>query len=306
MKITVVGAGAMGGALAAEAQQAGYDVQVLDVSQQIVDAINADGLSVRVDADELVVEMPAHVRADEIGESDIVVVFVKAQHTEAAAKSLKPLIGRQTVVVSLQNGWGNTEVLAHHIDPSRVVFGVTYNSCSLLGPGSVAHTGRGVTIVGPYQGDRLDDAQRVAEMLTTAGWAGQASADVRTEIWKKLILNAATLPTAALTGLPAGILAADPAMHDLVDAVALEACAVAKALGLAIDPTERIERIHAVLAAAGPGKASMLQDAEGRRKTEIEVINAAVVRAAAEYGIDVPVNRALVALIAGLERSWAL
>jgi 2-dehydropantoate 2-reductase len=127
---------------------------------------------------------------------------------------------------------------------------------------------------------------------------------IKTEIWKKLILNAATLPTAALTGLRAGELAQPGSMLDLVDALAAEAVQVARAQGYAIDPTERIERIHTVLAGAGAGKASMLQDAEARRKTEIEVVNGAVVRAAEKMGLDVPLNRAMVALIAGLERGW--
>jgi ketopantoate reductase len=119
-------------------------------------------------------------------------------------------------------------------------------------------------------------------------------------------VQASTDSTAALTSLPAGDLAQGAAMHELVDATAREACAVAKGLGLAIDTAERLETIQAVLAAAGPGKASMLQDTEARRKTEIEVINGAVVRVAAELGIDAPVNRALAALISGLERSWSL
>jgi len=95
-------------------------------------------------------------------------------------------------------------------------------------------------------------------------------------------------------------------MLDLVDALAAEAVAVAQAQGYDIDLGERIARIHTVLAGAGKGKASMLQDVEARRKTEIDVINAAVVRAADRDGVDVPLNRAMVALIGGLERSWPL
>ena len=84
----------------------------------------------------------------------------------------------------------------------------------------------------------------------------------------------------------------------------VETVAVARALGYKIDLMERIERIHAVLAGAGAGKASMLQDIEGRRKTEIEVINGAIVKAALELALEVPLNRACVALVHGLERSW--
>lgn len=306
MKLTVVGAGAMGGALAAEASAAGHEVHVLDVSRRVIDAINERGLVVNKRGDRLEQRVKATITAADIGVSDVVVIFVKAQHTAAAAQSLGPLLAAQTTVVSLQNGWGNADVLAANADPGRLVFGVTYNSCSLIGPAEIAHTGIGETIVGPYDGTDLTRASQVADLLTDAGWAGRVADDVRTEIWNKLVLNAATLPTAALTGLAAGQLILGDEMRQLVDSAAAEACAVAKSLGLAVDPAELIERIHAVLASAGSGKASMLQDVEARRKTEVEVINGAVVRAAEQNGIDVPANRALVALIHGLERSWMI
>lgn len=306
MKLAVVGAGAMGGAFATEASAAGHEVYLLDVSAELVAAIRDRGITVRGGDRDLVERVPAYTDAAQIGPVEAVVVFVKAQHTRAAARSLGPLLGERTVVASLQNGWGNSEVIAEEIGAQPLVFGVTYNSCSVTAPAEIAHTGRGETLVGPYKGDDREPAARVAKLLTSAGWAGSVVDDVRTEIWKKLILNAATLPTAALTGLPAGELGGLKAMHALIDTVAAEACTVAKGLGLAIDAGERIERIHAVLAAAGRGKASMLQDAEARRKTEVEVINDAVVRTADELGIDVPINRALTALVHGLERSWSL
>jgi 2-dehydropantoate 2-reductase len=308
MKMAVIGAGAMGGALAAEAALAGHDVHVLDVSAELVTAVRERGIAVTVDGAEVTGKVQASTDPASIGPAELVVIFVKAQHTAAAAASIAALRGPGTVVASLQNGWGNADVLAREAGTEGLVFGVTYNSCSSAGLARVRHTGRGETVIGSYAGDAAGTAaaERAAQALTSAGWACRVTPEVRTEIWKKLILNAATLPTAALTGLAAGELAAAPAMSDLVDATAQEACAVARGLGLGIDPAERLEAIHRVLAAAGPGKASMLQDAEARRKTEVEVINGAVVREADRLGIDVPVNRALAALISGLERSWSL
>jgi 2-dehydropantoate 2-reductase len=124
---------------------------------------------------------------------------------------------------------------------------------------------------------------------------------VRPEIWKKLILNAATLPTSALTGMNAGALTAHADTHELVTATAREAAAVARALGYEIDPDERVGTIHALLEKAGPSKASMLQDFEAGRRTEIDVINGAVVRAADETGTPVPLNRGLMRLVKGWE-----
>ncbi|HET7091867.1 MAG TPA: ketopantoate reductase C-terminal domain-containing protein, partial [Thermomicrobiales bacterium] len=130
------------------------------------------------------------------------------------------------------------------------------------------------------------------------------TADVKTEVWKKLVLNCATLPTAALTHLTSGDLDQPAPMRDLIDELAREAVAVGRAAGRPVDPEERIAAIHAVLGRAGKGKASMLQDVEAQRPTEIDAINGAVLREADRLGIRVPNNQAMFGLIKGLERSW--
>lgn len=305
MRVAIVGAGAMGGLWAARLAAAGASVTIVDVSAALVSAVKADGLSVQTSEGTETAHPEAVTDAAAVGPADIVFFFVKAQHTASAAASARPLAGPDTIVVSQQNGWGNADVLAGVYPPARIVIGVTYHSATVLGPGRVAHTGQGPTVVGPYEdGADLDHANRVGELLSQAGIDTAVTATVKTEVWKKLILNAATLPTASLTLLRAGALGEPGPMLDLVDAVASEAVAVARAQGYDIDRQERIARIHTVMAGAGQGKGSMLQDVEARRKTEIEVINGAVVRAAAQAGIDVPLNKAMVALIGGLERGW--
>ena len=209
------------------------------------------------------------------------------------------------MVASLQNGWGNADVLATHVPAAQLVVGVTYHSATVAGPGHIRHTGRGATFVGPFLDDgALSGAERVARLLADAGLEAHATADVKTEIWRKLVLNAATLPTSGLTGLTSGQLGEPGPLLDTVDALAREAVLVAQAQGYDIDVQERIERIHAVLAGAGAGRSSMLQDVVARRLTEVDMINGAVVRAGERLGIEVPLNRAMVALVHGLERSW--
>jgi 2-dehydropantoate 2-reductase len=304
MKIAVVGAGAMGSIVGAGFAEAGHDTVLVDVVKPLVDTINADGIIVRDKAgEERTTRVPATTDPAKIGPVDIVVVFVKCYHTDAAARAGAPLVGNGTVVASLQNGWGNEEVLAQHFGPDRVVAGVTYNSGTVLELGKVAHTSSGPTFVGPFEGVSLDGAQRLAEALTAAGFEVVVTEAIRTEIWKKLILNAATLPTAALSGLRSGQLGEPGSMLDLVDAATREATTVARAAGYDIDAGERIDTIHGLLARAGDGKASMLQDFEAGRQSEVEVITGAVLREAEAHGIDLPVNRALFALVKGHERA---
>lgn len=304
--IAVVGAGAMGGMLAAGLTAAGHETVLVDVSEPLVKQINEHGLAVATkEGTTGTTRLRATANPGEIGAVEAVFFFVKAQHTASAAKLARPLVGPDTTVVSLQNGWGNAETLSAVYPAERIVVGVTYHSATVVGLGSVAHTGKGATFVGPYaDGADLARAENIGKLLNAAAIEAEVTAFVKTEIWKKLILNAATLPTSALTGLCAGDQGEPGKLLELVDDLAKEATAVARALGYGIDSQERVERIHAILRGAGKGKSSMLQDAEARRKTEIEVINGAVVRAAEQAGVAVPLNAAMVALIGGLERGW--
>jgi 2-dehydropantoate 2-reductase len=186
------------------------------------------------------------------------------------------------------------------------VVGVTYNSCTVRGLGEIAHTALGPTYVGPFIGSVLDHGTTVADVLRVGGFEAKETAGIVTEIWKKLILNAATLPTSALNGLNAAALGEEGVMRDLVDVTAREAALVARARGCEIDTEERIAFIHTLLMNAGPGKVSMLQDFEAGRQTEVDVINGAVVRAADDLGIAVPVNRTFVALVKSWERARGL
>jgi len=308
VKIVVVGgAGAMGGVWASRLHGAGHEVGVLDVSPAALAAIAADGLVVeRTDGTTSVTRLPASDNPAELGQPDAVIFFTKSYHTPAAAERARPLVGPETTVVSLQNGWGNADTLAAVFPPERVVMGVTYHSANVKAPGRIAYTADGgPTFVGPYlDGAPLDRAEAVAAAMASAGIETTVSPNAKTEVWKKLILNCATLPTSALTRLYTGELGKPGPMRDLEDALTREATTVARALGHEIDPDERIATVRDILSRGGKGRPSMLQDVAAQRTTEIDAINGAVVREADRLGLEVPLNRAMVALVKGLERSW--
>jgi 2-dehydropantoate 2-reductase len=301
MRIAVVGAGAMGSIFGARFKEAGHEAVLVDVARALVEKVNADGVTVVRGGEEKVTRIEATSDPASVGVADVVVFFVKCYHTASAAEMARPIVGPGTVVASLQNGWGNGDVLAGVYDPSQIVVGVTYNSGTVLELGKVAHPGVGPTFMGPYAGESLEGAERLAGALADGSLEADVISPIRPEIWKKLILNAATLPTAALTGMNAGALTAHGQMKELVSETAREAVAVARALGYDIDEQERIDAIHGLLERAGPTRASMLQDFEAGRQTEIDVINGAVVRAAGEAGVPVPLNRGFVALVKGWE-----
>ena len=301
MKIAVVGAGAMGSIFGARFAQAGHDTVLVDVAAPLVEKINADGVTIVRGEEETVTRVPATSDPASVGPVDVVVFCVKCYHTPSAAELARPLVGPETVVASLQNGWGNGDVLAGIYPAEQVTVGVTYNSGLVQGLARVVHPAEQPTLVGSFSDGPGDGPARLAQVLSDAGLEATVVSPVRPEIWKKLILNAATLPTAALTGMHAGALTACEETHALVTDTAREAVSVAQALGYDIDAQERVDAIHALLEKAGPSKASMLQDFEAGRRTEIDVFNGAVVKAADGAGVDVPLNRAFVQLIKGWE-----
>jgi 2-dehydropantoate 2-reductase len=308
VKIAVIGAGAMGSIFGATLSEGGADVALVDVSPPLLEQIASNGVVVKRGGQERRVMLPATAEPAEVGPVDVALFFVKCYHTDSAAKLAQPLVGPDTIVASLQNGWGNADVLAGYFDPGRIIMGITYHSGTVESPGVVLHsnTTDAPTLIGPYQGGDTANAEKLASAVVAGGLRAEATGEIRTEVWKKLVLNSATLPTSALTHLTAGALGAHESMTEVVNALARETVAVGVAQGLNIDAAERVESIAATLAGAGSGKASMLQDVEGNRRTEIDVINSAVVRAAEKHDVAVPLNRTMVALINGYETAAGL
>jgi 2-dehydropantoate 2-reductase len=301
VRIAVVGAGAMGSIFGARFTQGGHDTVLVDVVAPLVETIGDEGVTIVRGEGRTVTRLPATLDPASVGAVDIVVFFVKCYHTRSAAELARPLVGPGTVVASLQNGWGNGDVLASIYPAEQLVVGVTYNSGLVVEPGVVVHPADQPTFVGTFVEGAEAGAGALAEALNDSGLATTIAAPVRPEIWKKLILNAATLPASALTGMTAGEFGASEHTRALAVETAREATAVARALGYEIDPEERIAVMLDLLERAGPSKGSMVQDFEAGRRTEIDVISGAVVRAADEHAVPVPLNRTLYRLVNGWE-----
>ncbi len=306
MKIAVLGGGgAMGGMFGGYLARAGEDVALIDVSQEAVEAINAHGVVVEA-KDGSIASIPVRASSDPsaIGPVDLIINFVKCYSTEAAIRSARPLIGESTSILTLQNGWGNADRIAAIVGKSRVMVGLTYNSGTLLGPGRIKHSGIGMTVVGELDGSaspRLEDA---VAAFRRAGIETTASPRIVDEIWKKLALNVCTLPTAALLRFPAHELIEHQEMLDLMRGLLAEVAAVASPQGINLDEAERWAAIVALLEKAVGARASMLQDVEAGRRTEIDVVNGAIVEAGRLHSVPTPLNEAMVWLIKSLQSKY--
>jgi 2-dehydropantoate 2-reductase len=306
MKVAVLGGtGAMGGIFGAYLARGGADVTLIDVSRPAIEAVNSNGLIVeQKDGSKPVFRLPATDDPASVGHVDLVMVFVKGYHTETAINAARPMIGPDTVVLTLQNGWGNAQRIGGIVGIERVLVGLTYNSGSLIGPGHVKHTAVGMTSLGELTGRITPRLQAIEAAMRAGGLDITLSETIVEEIWKKLALNCAALPPSALLRCSAGELVATESHRAIIGDILREVAAVARAQGINLDFTERYEFVLGALARAGQARASMLQDVEARRPTEIATINGAIVEAGQTTGIPTPVNQTYVHLIRAVESSY--
>lgn len=305
MKIAILGgAGAMGAMFGARLAMAGEAVTLIDVNQAAIDHINQNGVTLEEKSgDKHIVKVKATNGA--AGVQDYVIVFTKCYHTEGAVRAALPMIGADTTVVSLQNGWGNAPLIQSIVGEDKVFAGVTYNSGALRGPGHTYQGGVGVTHIGEMKGGTSPRVHVLAEALRKGGFEVAESDHVLKEIWSKLALNVCTLPTAAVYAWEARKLIEHQGMKDLMAELLKEVVAVAHAQSIPMDYDERWLAIAGLLERISPAlKGSMPVDVDNKRRTEIDVINGAIVAAGRRYNIPTPYNNTLLWLIHSLEETF--
>jgi 2-dehydropantoate 2-reductase len=303
--VAIVGCGAVGSLFAANlAQLDDVEVWAYDLAREHVDAINASGLRLS-GAGDVVGRLRATSDAAELPPCDFGIVATKAMHTAAAIRATAHAFEAGSVA-TVQNGLGNEDVIAEHVE--RVIRGTTFPAGRIVEPGHVQWDVKGDTTIGPFEPRPApqQEIERLADACTRAGMPTQAVADARGPQWRKVIFNAATNPIGALTGLTHGRVCEEPMLRRTVSGLVDEGKAVAAAQGIELDadPEELID--HAAKPEVAYGhKASMLQDVEARRPTEVDWLNGGIVRAGEKHGVPTPLNAAIWALVKGVERSWA-
>lgn len=303
MRIAVIGCGAVGSIFAAHlAQLEDAEVWAYDVDTAHVDAINAGGL--RLSGQRELVGWPrATADPAELPACDLGIVATKSYVTEPAIRGVAASFA-DGAVCSVQNGVGNEEVIAEHV--ARVIRGTTFPAGRILEPGHVAMDTGGKVWVGPFEDRpaRMDEVEALADALNRAGLEALGMADARGAQWTKVIFNAATNPLGALTRLTHGRLCELPATRELASELVAEGRAVAEALDIELD-SEPDELIDHAAQVAYEHQASMLQDVLAERATEVDALNGGICRFGEDVGVPTPMNRAVWALVQGLERSWA-
>jgi 2-dehydropantoate 2-reductase len=303
MKIAIVGTGAMGSVYAALFASAGHEVWAIDRWKEHVDTMRSKGLRVEGASGDRTVRVNATTDPREAGPCDLVVLATKAMHVAAAADSLKPLLQKETPVLSIQNGLGGPETAAQVLGKGRVMVGVVGGfGASMRGPGHAHHNGMELVRLGEFGGPITARLKQVEETWRGAGFNVKLFDDIDQLVWEKLICNCSLSGPCGVTGLTVGEVMEDPDMARISAACATEGFQVAKRKGVKLgfdDPVAYTREFASKIPKARP---SVLLDLLAKRKSEIDVINGAIPRVGKEVGLAAPVNEAITALVRAKER----
>ena len=304
MKITVIGAGAMGCLYGAYLSE-NNDVTLVDSYLPQVAAINDNGVTIlEEDGSEKNYRNLRAARSGDLAEpSELVIVFVKSTFTEAALRDNRRLFGENTLVMTLQNGAGNDRKIARYVDVRNVIIGTSKHNSVNMGGGKIRHSGHGVTTIGSnLKGN--SNLEPVRSVLSEAGFAAEISPDIQRIIWSKLFVNLSINTFTAITRSPIGSMIDNHYAWDFAEKMICEAVDVAEADGTHFSYREVLNMVHHVCEDAGKGYSSMSQDVINHRMTEIDAINGAIVEQAKLYNVPAPYNRLIVDLIHAIEGAY--
>lgn len=294
MRFAVMGAGAVGCYYGARLALSGHEVVLIGRSA-LVEAVRANGLRLEIGGETRTAVVEAGEDAAAVAGADAVLFCVKSGDTEAAANALLPHLDSRARVLSLQNGVSNAERL-ERVLKREIIAAAVYVASRMVGPATVRHEGRGeLAISGPA-------AAEIAEVFERARIETVVSDDVMIALWEKLVLNCVFNPLSAVSRLPYARIAAEEGLPGLMEAVAREALAVARAEGHAVsdDVLDAVRRLPEMM----PGQvSSTAQDLLRGRPTEIDHLNGEIVRRADRHGIAVPHNRTLYLMTKLAERA---
>ena len=298
MRIVVMGAGGVGGYYGAMLAHAGNDVTFVARGAHLA-AIREKGLELRTQGQTIrisparAVENPA-----EAGEVDLALFTVKTYDTESAARALRPAIGDETAVLTLQNGIDSVEILGRILGEEHVLAGVTLIASAAVEPGVIQENGFSrKVILGEASGEASERVRRFAEVLRGAGLDVETTADARQAIWDKFVLVAPHATVSAACQTPIGTTRKTGEAMALYHRMFREVIAVGRAEGLHFAP-DMADRLVATFMGAPEGQTSSMQrDYANQRRVELEALTGAVVRRGGSLGVPVPSFDALYAVL---------
>jgi 2-dehydropantoate 2-reductase len=303
MRIAIIGAGGVGGYFGGRLARAGNDVSFVARGEHLA-AMRRDGLRVRSVAGDFTVHpVRATDRPAEVGPTDAVLVATKTWQVEEACRAAAPLLGPDTVVVTLQNGVEAPAQAAEAVGRERVLPGVARIFSRVEAPGVVVHGGGPASVTfGEWDGPPTARVERLRAVLEAAGVAAVTPDDVQADLWAKFLFVVPMGGVGALARAPVGVLRAVPETRRLLEEAMAEIRAVARARGIGLPDDVVARTMGFVDAQPAEGTTSLQRDIAGGRPSELEAWCGAVVRLGAAAGVATPLHRVMYHALLPLER----
>ncbi|QQK08926.1 ketopantoate reductase family protein [Miniphocaeibacter halophilus] len=304
MKIVVVGAGSVGTLFGSILYEHGMDVTLVEIRNEIVEAIHKDGLKVTRGDSEKVFEIDITNNIIDVENPDLIIFAVKSYDNITAAYDCLKIIGPETIVLTLQNGIGNYETISNILGEKHTVIGTTTFGATQYAPGCTRGSETGEISIGEYKGGSSERIKNIAEILRSGGFTVNIVNDVNSLVWTKLAVNVGINAIGALCRISNGETHSIESASIIQKMAVEELMKVAKKKGIDLDYNSLYDHVVDVTITTSTNKCSMLQDVEKRNLTEIRAINGAIVDYGNSINIDTPINLVLTNLMIATETSY--
>ncbi|MCI0620069.1 MAG: ketopantoate reductase family protein [Acidobacteria bacterium] len=300
MQFAVIGAGNMGCVYGANLARVGEQVTLLDVWEEHIRRIRADGLSMDGLHGKFTVRVEASTEPAAAPKADVALICVNAYATREAAQTASVILKDSGYALTLQNGLGNVESLTEVLGTEHVLAGLSFHSGDLSGPGHVTHTNKGPIYLGELDKRKTRRLAALCEAMQRAGLNPVAVDDIMAVIWSKFVHNCAINAICAITGLRPGHIRQVPELDEFQSHIINETLALLKVKGVSIPDSNPLEKIKAFCSEKFH-RPSMLQHLERGQLTEVDALNGYVAQESRKFGLAAPYNDALTSLIKGRE-----
>jgi 2-dehydropantoate 2-reductase len=307
MKIVIVGGGAIGRLFGSFLGKGGHEVNLIDIDQEVIGAIQGEGIGLMAQDEEdrdVIVTIPVTAlnNGSKVESCDLVLLLVKSQATQAAARSIAHLVSDTCPVMSIQTGLGNLEIIKEVVPEKNILLGITFMSGTALGGARVRQGGIGTTYIGELNGEFTPRLEKIFKVFTDCGIVTQMAHRILGRLWCKVIVYSAINPLSAILKVPNVCLTSEEESISLMKALLNEGKQVADACSIDLVCPDLYQLLYDTCQQSANNLSSMLQDILNERGTEIDAQNGAICRYAEKHGLHVPTQQTIFQLIKLLER----
>ena len=303
MKVTLFGCGAMGSIYAALLATSGNEVTAIDTNKDHINAINVNGLRVSGASGDRIANIQAFTKAPPTT-PELIIIAVKGTQVESVIDQALAIADENSLILTIQNGLGSSDIIAKRFDPDRIIVGVAQGfGASLPEPGHAHHNDMKAIRMGPYGNLNSNRVAMVTRLYAEAGFDAEVVADIKAMQWDKLICNCAYSALAALTKMNVGQIMNDPNISIISRNAATEAWKIANALNIDLNIPDPVKHVQEFASRMPEAKPSVLLDVEAGRASEVDMINGAIPREASKISLTAPINDTLNQLVLSLEQS---